>query len=245
MAVLVIPARYDSKRLPGKPLLAETGKPLVVHVLERARGARRITRALVATDDPRIVEAVTAAGGEAVLTSETCRCGTERVAEVAAGMPGEEVFVNLQGDEPEMDPGDIDRLAALLEETEVPMATLAAPFSPGEDPRDPAVVKVVAGPGGDALYFSRAPIPFDRDGDGPARPLHHLGIYGYRRETLLRLAALPVSPLERTERLEQLRALENGIRIRILRVDRAPPGIDTPEGYRAFVRRQAAGPRER
>lgn len=237
----MIPARYGSKRLPGKPLLSETGKPLVVHVLEAALRAKRVSRALVATDDPRILEAVTAAGGEARMSSEGHSCGTERVAEVAADFPDEPHFVNLQGDEPEIDPADIDLVIGALEESGAPMATLAAPLQNEEEFRDPSVVKVVTDDNGDALYFSRAPIPHDRDGDGTAPRLRHLGIYAFTREALAAFAAAPASPPEKTEKLEQLRALANGTRIRVAVVAKAPTGIDTMEAYRAFVRRQAAG----
>lgn len=236
MAVLVVPARYGAKRLPGKPLLAETGKPLVVHVLERAAAAASVHRALVATDDERIREAVEAHGGEAVMTSAECSCGTERVAEVARSLPDEDLFVNLQGDEPEIEPESIDLLVEALSGP-VEMATLAAPLREEEEFRNPAVVKVVVDGNGDALYFSRAPIPFARDGAGPALPLHHLGIYGFRRKPLMGYLEWPSTPLERTEKLEQLRALENGVSIRVIRVASAPPGIDDPESYRAFVSR--------
>jgi 3-deoxy-manno-octulosonate cytidylyltransferase (CMP-KDO synthetase) len=241
LAILVIPARYGSKRLPGKPLLEETGRPLVMHVLDVAARASLVTRALVATDDPRIRDAVRDAGGEALMTSADHTCGTERVAEVAEAIPGDEPVVNLQGDEPEIEPADIDLAIRALAESGAPIATLAAPIASPEEFRDPAVVKVVTDAEGNALYFSRAPIPHDRDGDGPARARHHLGVYAFTREALRDFASRPPSPLERTEKLEQLRALEAGTRIRVALVDRAPPGIDTMEAYREFVRRQAAG----
>ena len=240
MAVLVIPARYGSRRLPGKPLLAETGKPLILHVLERARAASSVTRVIVATDDVRIRAAVESAGAEVFMTSPDHRCGTERVAEVARALPDEEQFVNLQGDEPETDPTDVDILVRTLAQDEVSIATLAAPIRSEEELDDPTVVKVVVSAGGDALYFSRAPIPFSRDGDRHTPLLRHLGIYGFRRDALLTYARLPASGLERTEKLEQLRALEAGMRIRVATVAQAPPGIDTMETYRAFVRRHAA-----
>jgi 3-deoxy-manno-octulosonate cytidylyltransferase (CMP-KDO synthetase) len=163
------------------------------------------------------------------------------VAEVAESFPDEEFFVNLQGDEPEIDPGDVDLLVRELEESGAPMATLASPLVDEAEFRDPSVVKVVVGPERDAIYFSRAPIPHDRDGDGTAKPLKHMGIYGFRREALLRFRSLGASSLERTEKLEQLRALEDGMRIRVALVDRAPPGIDTMDAYRAFVERFTAG----
>ena len=241
MAILVIPARYGSKRLPGKPLLCETGRPLVMHVLDAASRATRVTRALVATDDERILAAVREAGGCAMLTSAAHSCGTERVAEVASLIPGDEPVVNLQGDEPEIDPADIDLLIETLVSTGAAIATLAAPIEDEAEFRDPSVVKVVTDADGNALYFSRAPIPHDRDGDGAADRWHHLGIYAFTRAALRDFAARPPSPLERTEKLEQLRALESGMRIRVAFVKKAPPGIDTIKAYRDFVRRQAAG----
>jgi 3-deoxy-manno-octulosonate cytidylyltransferase (CMP-KDO synthetase) len=234
MALLVIPARYGSTRLPGKPLLRETGLPLVVHVLRQARLARRAERVVVATDDARIADAVRESGGEAVMTSAEHRSGTDRVAEAIEGLPGD-VVINVQGDEPEVDPGHVDLLAAVLEEPGGPdVATLAAPVGE-EEAASPHVVKVVTDREGRALYFSRSPIPYPRDGD-PIR-LRHAGIYAYRRETLRRLVATAPTPLERAESLEQLRALETGIAIRVLVVDRIAPGIDTREDYEAFCER--------
>jgi 3-deoxy-manno-octulosonate cytidylyltransferase (CMP-KDO synthetase) len=241
VAILVIPARHASKRLPGKPLLTMTGKPLVLHVLERARQAERVRKVVVATDDERIIAAVEQGGGEAILTSRRHTCGTERVAEVAERFPDEGFFVNLQGDEPEIDPADIDLLVETLEGCGCEMATLAAPISGEDELLDPTAVKVVVGRTGDALYFSRAPIPFARDGESAATPLRHVGVYGYTRAALMRFAELPPSDLERTEKLEQLRALEHGMRIRVALVSEAPPGIDTMEAYRAFVKRMARG----
>ncbi len=237
MAILVIPARHGSRRLPGKPLLQATGRPLILHVVERAHSAQSIDRVVVATDDERIAAAVRDGGGEAMLSTAAHDCGTSRVAEVAEAFPDEMYFVNLQGDEPEIDPADIDLLVGVLEESGAPVATLAAPIASAEDLADPSIVKVVVNGAGDALYFSRAAIPFDRDGSGAFAPLHHLGIYGYRREALLRFRELGASPLERTEKLEQLRALEDGMRIRVATVDAAPPGIDTMDAYEAFVSR--------
>ena len=239
MALIVIPARMGAERLPGKPLLAETGKPLVVHTLEAARRARRAKRVVVATDDERIAQAVRAAGGEAVMTSAACRSGTDRVAEASCAMPGEEIVVNVQGDEPEIDPAYLDLLVdAMDRDPSVPMGTLAAPLGSEEEAQAPSVVKVVVDGAGCALYFSRSAIPFRRDPAGPARALRHIGVYAFRRPFLAEFASLPRTPLEGTEMLEQLRALENGRRIRVVTVDRAPPGIDTREDYEAFVRRR-------
>lgn len=236
MALVVIPVRMGSERLPGKPLLAETGRPLVIHTWEAARRARCATQVVVATDDKRIAAAVGKAGGRTALTGE-CRSGTDRVSEAMAAFPGEDLVLNVQGDEPEIDPASLDALADAMEaDPAIEMGTLAAPLGPGEESL-PSVVRVVVDLKGFALYFSRAPIPFRREADGPARALRHVGVYAYRRAFLARFAALPPTPLERTESLEQLRALENGVRIRVVPVDRAHPGVDTREDYEAFVRR--------
>lgn len=237
MAVLVIPARYGSKRLPGKPLLAETGKPLIAHVVERAAKARGVTRVVVATDDPRIQAAAEEAGAVGMMTSPGHRCGTDRVAEVARSLPDETYFVNLQGDEPEVEPDHIDVLLEALTGGTAQMATLAAPLRNEAEFLDPSVVKVVFDAAGDALYFSRAPIPCDRDRTGGGQRFRHLGIYGFERDAIERFAHWEPSSLERLERLEQLRALENGMSIRVAIVDEAPPGIDTMAAYQAFVAR--------
>jgi len=240
LAILVVPARYASKRLPGKPLLHETGKPLIVHVLERALQAKLVSRAVVATDDERILKAVRDAGGEALMTGDQHTCGTDRIAEVAASFPDESVFVNLQGDEPEIDPADIDLLVSTLTTAGTDMATLASPLTDPAEFADSSVVKVVTDEAGDALYFSRATIPHDRDGDGTAARYRHLGIYGFTAAALRRFAKLGPTDLERTEKLEQLRALGAGMKIRVVLVAKAPPGIDTMEAYRAFVKRNAS-----
>jgi 3-deoxy-manno-octulosonate cytidylyltransferase (CMP-KDO synthetase) len=238
LALIVIPARAGAQRLPGKPLLAETGKALVVHTLEAARRARCARRVAVATDDERIAAAVRAAGGEALLTSPDCRSGTDRTAEAARALPGEDLVLNCQGDEPEVDPAALDALADAMEaDPATPMGTLAAPLRSDAEFAAPSVVKVVADAAGFALYFSRAPIPFRREAAAPDRRLRHVGVYAFRRAFLEEFARTPQSPLERVEVLEQLRALEAGARIRVVTVDRAPPGVDTREDYDAFVRR--------
>ena len=218
-AVAIIPARFQSTRLPGKALALIGGRPMVCHVAERARRARGLARVIVATDDERIRAAVAATGAEVVMTRADHPSGTDRLAEVARGLDAE-VVVNVQGDLPLLDPGLIERLVArLLDEPALPMATLAAPIRDEAEWRSPHVVKVVVGLDGRALYFSRSPVPHDRDGvRGAGEPLglRHIGMYGYRRDVLLRLAALPPSPLERRECLEQLRALENGIAIGVV-----------------------------
>jgi len=241
-ALAVIPARYASTRFPGKPLVDATGKPLIQHVVERVRGARRIGRVLVATDDSRIERAVQRFGGEVMMTSVDHPNGTARIAEVARrlGDSGPEVLVNVQGDEPEIDPTLIDRLVdGLLADAEAPMATLASPMEPTDDPADPNLVKLVVDRRGRAIYFSRAAIPFDRDRAGGAAPmLKHPGVYAYRRAFLPVYAALPPTPLEETEKLEQLRAIEHGYPIAVVLAEVRHQGIDTPEQYEAFVQRQ-------
>jgi 3-deoxy-manno-octulosonate cytidylyltransferase (CMP-KDO synthetase) len=225
---VVIPARLASERLPRKPLADIHGKPMVVRVLERCRKARNITRCLVATDSVEIAEAVRAHGGEAVMTSDLHPSGTDRVAEAARGLPPElEVILNVQGDEPLIDPLAIEVLANAFNDPKVRMATLVRAL-PREEVANPNVVKVVRSRRHDALYFSRSPLPFVRDG-GRAEYLGHVGIYGYRREFLFEFAELPPTPLERAEKLEQLRALEHGIPIRVLATPYAGIGVDTPE----------------
>jgi 3-deoxy-manno-octulosonate cytidylyltransferase (CMP-KDO synthetase) len=238
--VAVIPARYASSRLPGKPLLAETGKPLIQHVVEAARRCRSLDRVIVATDDTRIADTIRAFGGEAVMTRDDHPSGTDRVAEVAAGLPDTHIIVNLQGDEPEITSEALERVVALLEiDPSAPMATLCTPIHDPAVYHDPSCVKVVCSAAGRALYFSRSPIPHHRDGLPEKQPLGwlHLGLYAYRREFLLGLSTLPPSPLERTEKLEQLRVLEAGYPIAVGSVDEPSIGIDTPDDYRRFVAR--------
>jgi 3-deoxy-manno-octulosonate cytidylyltransferase (CMP-KDO synthetase) len=242
--VAVVPARFASTRLPGKPLLSETGRPLIQHVVEAARRARRPDRVIVATDDPRIFDAVLAFGGEAVMTREDHPSGTDRVAEVAAGLTGEtRIIVNVQGDEPELSGPAIDLAVELLErDPDACMSTLATPIRDETTYRDPSCVKVVVAASGRALYFSRAPVPHHRDGGRfePGSALLHLGLYAYRRDFLMAMAALPPSPLERAEKLEQLRVIEAGHAIAVGVVEEPSVGIDTPEDYRRFVARWRA-----
>ena len=225
--VVAIPARYGSTRLPGKPLLPLAGRPMIEHVWRRAVAAEGIDRVVVLTDDERIAAAVDGFGGEWEMTPAECASGTDRIAFAARGWSGADAVVNVQGDwliEPDL----IARLAGhLADHPEDGMATLAVPAAAGEMD-EPAAVKVVCDRRGYALYFSRAPIPFPRQPAGVV-PLKHWGIYGYRRDTLLELAGLAPTPLERTESLEQLRALENGVRIRVLVVEGQAVGVDTPE----------------
>lgn len=239
-AVVVIPARYGSTRFPAKILASETGKPLVQHVVDRAKACARVSAVLVATDDARIVEALRPFGTACVMTSPAHQSGTDRIAEVARTLPDDvDVIVNVQGDEPEIEPEVIDRLVERMETSDDDMATAATPFPDGADVGDPNLVKVVTGVGGRAVYFSRSPIPFRRDPtSGPHAAYYlHLGIYAYRRRFLLQFASWSPTPLETTEKLEQLRALEHGRVVHVLTVNRATHGIDTPEQYAAFVKR--------
>ncbi|HTW64377.1 MAG TPA: 3-deoxy-manno-octulosonate cytidylyltransferase [Bryobacteraceae bacterium] len=223
----VIPARFASSRFPGKSLAIIAGKPMLQHVYERASQARYLTKLVIATDDERIYKAARAFGARVIMTRADHLSGTDRVAEAASGEDAS-VVVNIQGDEPLIDPAAIDAATlALLDDPDVPMATLKKVI---EDPReipDPNVVKVVTNFAGDAIYFSRCPIPFIREGSG----VHykHLGLYVYRREFLLAYSGLPVGPLERMERLEQLRAIENGHRIRVVETESESLGVDTPQ----------------
>jgi 3-deoxy-manno-octulosonate cytidylyltransferase (CMP-KDO synthetase) len=243
----VIPARFASTRLPGKALLSETGRPLILHVVEAARRSRSLQRIIVATDDSRIAEAVTNHGGEVMMTRTDHPTGTDRVAEVAGRLDQARIIVNLQGDEPEISGHALDLVVALLEnDQEVPMATLATPIRDRAIYGDPACVKVVRDRRGRALYFSRSPIPHHRDGlpDAatavPPVAFLHLGLYAYRRDFLLKLGSLPPSPLEAAEKLEQLRVLEAGYPIAVGLVDEPSVGIDTPEDYRRFIARWRA-----
>jgi len=229
LAVAIIPARFASTRLDGKALALLGGRPMICPVAERTRRARGLGRVIVATDDERIRAAVEPTGAEVVMTASHHPTGTDRLAEVARGLSAD-VLVNVQGDLPFLDPGMVEGLVArLAAEPALPMATLACPIVDQAEWRSPHVVKVVVGADGRALYFSRSPIPFDRDGSRrPGAPLglRHIGMYGYRREVLLRLAALPPSPLEEREKLEQLRALEHGIAIGVLAWTGAGPLIE-------------------
>lgn len=228
---IVIPARFASTRFPGKPLHPLAGKPMIQHVWERARLAEPGATIAIATDDERIASVARAFGATVEMTRPDHPSGTDRIIEVIERHPDWDGVINVQGDEPLIAPALIARLMhALAADPALDMVTAAVPV---EDPTlaaDPNVVKVVTGTGGDALYFSRAPIPWDRaGGTGCPRFLWHKGIYGYRREFLLRYRNWAPSPLEKLEQLEQLRALENGARIRVLETDDVAPGVDTPE----------------
>ncbi len=241
--VAIIPARLGSTRFPGKVLASETGRPLVVHVAERAMAARSIGRVVVATDTPLVGQALAGTGVEVVMTREDHPNGTSRLAEAAEllGLGDDDLIVNVQGDEPEIEPGLIDETVDVTVRSGEPMGTLASPFRAGEDPANPNIVKVVLRHHPDgvcrAVYFSRALIPFDRDGGGGVAPLKHAGLYVYRRRALARFVEMPESGLERTEKLEQLRAVEAGWSIAVLVRAFDHVGIDTPDQYAAFVAR--------
>jgi 3-deoxy-manno-octulosonate cytidylyltransferase (CMP-KDO synthetase) len=240
--VAIIPARYAATRLPGKPLSQIHGKTMIERVHERARAASKVDRVIVATEDERIAAAVRGFGGEAVMTSAAHATGTDRIAEAARGLDAA-IVINVQGDEPLLDPKGVDAVAEALEsDTSLEMATLSVPLVSLEEMLAPSVVKVVTDSRGDALYFSRSPIPHVRQaaGSDPSASAwaaiesglarKHVGLYGYRREALLRFAALPQSPLEQAEGLEQLRALAHGMRIRVVERDGdAGVAVDTPE----------------
>lgn len=224
----VIPARYASTRLPGKPLADICGKPMICRVLERASRAQKTEKVIVATDDERIYDAVRAEGGEAILTRADHPTGTDRLAEVAEAYPEVDLIVNVQGDEPLIEPSVIDDLIAPFEMDEnLPMATVMVRMDDAAEQLNPNNVKVIVDKLGYALYFSRSLVPYPRAVAGPV--YKHIGIYAYRRDFLLRYARLEPTPLERAESLEQLRALENGYGIRVLETDCRFVGVDTPE----------------
>jgi len=259
--VVCIPARYASTRFPAKVLARDTGKYLIQHTWEQARKAKLPQRVVIAADDERIVRAAREFGAECVLTSPNHQSGTDRIAE-AVGKSDAEIVINVQGDEPQIDPEHIDALARMmLDNPDAPMATLAAGFTSREQVGDPNVVKVVLGaiadcglriadsqakgvsrpaPPARAIYFSRSVIPYDRERAGVGEVGHylrHIGIYAYRRDFLLKITSLPQTPLEKLEKLEQLRAIENGFAILVGKVEHTCEGIDTPEQYTAFVKR--------
>lgn len=226
----IIPARYHSTRLPGKSLIPIAGRPLIEHVYRRTRALTAIDAVLVATDDERIRHAVESFGGQCVMTRADHQSGTDRVAEVAATLSCD-IVVNVQGDEPLIEPSMIAASLTPFAETGVVMTTLRRPLESSDDLSNANVVKVVVDLSGDALLFSRAPVPWARDATGhfaPASTFKHIGLYAYRREFLLKLAALPPTPLEQAECLEQLRVLEHGYRIRTVETSLDSIGVDTP-----------------
>jgi 3-deoxy-manno-octulosonate cytidylyltransferase (CMP-KDO synthetase) len=256
----IIPARWGSTRFPGKALHEISGKPLLRHVWERCRRAKKLDRLIIATEDFRIAEAAFDWGAEVAMTSANHASGTDRIAEVAAKLKQFAHVINIQGDEPLIDPKLIDRLVRELQrDRKLEMITAAHPFEDPSDADSPHQVKVVLNKKSEALYFSRAAIPASRSGGfqtadelrrrfGKRRFLYfrHQGIYGYRRDLLLRFVAWTTSPLERAESLEQLRALENGVRIHVVMTGSGSPGVDTPEDARMMERLMtSAGQRAR
>ena len=237
----VIPARFSSTRFACKVLAKDTGKFLVQHTYEQACLAKLPEKVIIATDDEKIVAAAETFGAECIMTSVEHKSGTDRIAEAVADMDVD-IVVNLQADEPEIEPGNIDYLAQLLiDNPDYPMATLAAEFQNAQQVADPNIVKVITDCNNIAIYFSRFPIPYDREKTGVGdvqNYLRHLGIYAYRKQFLLNITALPQTPLERLEKLEQLRAIENGFPILVGKVKHVCDGIDTPQQYAEFVKRQ-------
>jgi 3-deoxy-manno-octulosonate cytidylyltransferase (CMP-KDO synthetase) len=214
--IAVVPARYGSSRLPAKALAEIAGVPMVVRVWRQASKAKSIARVVVATDDERIAAPIIAAGGEAMMTSPAHQSGTDRIAEVATKLHAD-IYVNVQGDLPFIAAADLDALIAPMRaDASIAMATLATPIIDALEWSNPNVVKVVSGADGNALYFSRSPIPYARDGGMPKEALRHIGVYAYRRDFLMKFASLPQGVLERVEKLEQLRALEHGYTIRVV-----------------------------
>lgn len=240
-ATAIIPARLGSTRFPRKVLADATGMPLIVHVVQNARRAERLSRIVVATDDASVEQVVREHGIECVMTSPSHPNGTSRLAEAARvlGLGDEALVVNVQGDEPELEPEAIDAAVKMAETTRAEVATVASPLGSVSEAANPNIVKVVCRRDGMALYFSRAMIPHARDGrHAPgAEPLRHVGLYVYRTDFLLKYAAMESTPLEQTEMLEQLRVLETGGRIAVAIVPTRGQGIDTPEQYAAFVER--------
>jgi 3-deoxy-manno-octulosonate cytidylyltransferase (CMP-KDO synthetase) len=237
--VAVIPARFASSRFPGKPLAKDTGKYLIQHVYEQVCQAESLNEVWIATDDERIGRACDEIGARWRMTRPDHPSGTDRIAEAVADLDTQ-IIVNIQGDEPEISPDNIDHLVQLLQnDPQADMATLSAAFDKNEDPANPNIVKVVADRHHHALYFSRWPIPFNRDPheQGNIKYCKHLGLYAYRREALLKLSQLKPTPLELAEKLEQLRALENGMVIAVAEVEHTAAGIDTPQQYEEFVTR--------
>ncbi len=241
-ALGIIPARWGSTRFPGKPLYPIAGKPLLRHVWERARRAKKLETVIVATDDMRIAESAFAWGAEVAMTSPRHRSGTDRIAEVAADATDYSIILNIQGDEPLTDPRLLDQMVRALErDADLEMITAAHPFLEVAEASSPNQVKLVLDTASNALYFSRSRIPFASDERTPARYFRHQGIYGYRRELLLRFVQWKPSPLERAESLEQLRALENGVRIRVIVTASGSPGVDSPEDVETIERLLLAG----
>jgi len=236
--IACIPARYSSTRFIGKVLANKTGKFLIQHTYEQACKAKLPDKVIIAADDQKVIDAANIFGAKAILTSKEHKNGTDRIAEAVANMDVD-IVINLQADEPEIDPENIDILAKLLiKNTDCQMATLAADFQNIDQISDPNIVKVITDSNSRAIYFSRAPIPYDRKSSGIGQLqqyLRHIGIYAYRRKFLTKITSLPQTPLEKAEKLEQLRAIENGFKILVGKVEHTCDGIDTPQQYEEFV----------
>jgi len=242
-AVGIIPARWGSTRFPGKPLYLIAGKPLLHHVWEHCRRAKKLDSVIIATDDMRIVDAAFEWGAQVALTSPRHQSGTDRIAEVARKAKQFAFIINIQGDEPLVDPRLIDRLVEKLRsDRKIDIVTAAHPFSNPKDAASPHQNKVVLGRSGCALYFSRSAIPYSNKGS-PVRYLRHQGIYGFRRKMLLQFVKWKPTPLERAESLEQLRALENGVSVHVLITKHGSPGVDTPEDAMALEQKLARAKR--
>ena len=227
--ICVIPARYSSTRLPGKPLKDICGKPMICRVWERASRAASVAEVIVATDDERIIQAVEKHSGRAMMTRADHKTGTDRLAEVATKFPDADVIVNVQGDEPLIEPALIDELVAeFANDSALQMATVATELTAADEMQNPNNVKVVVDRAGNALYFSRSLIPYPRNA-GKSPVFKHIGIYAYRRDFLLTFAKMEPTPLEQAESLEQLRALENGCKIRVIKSSCRFVGVDTAE----------------
>lgn len=242
----IIPARYASSRFPGKPLVEIGGKTMIRRVVEQAMKSELLNRVIVATDDERIEAEVRSFGGEVVMTSSEHPSGTDRCAEVVrilgASVPADAVVINIQGDEPFIDPGQIDVLCRCFDRPEIELGTLVRRFSHGEDILNPNMIKVVRDQQGFGIYFSRLPIPFERDASQGRLPdlnahFQHIGLYGYRAATLLRVAEMPPSFLELTEKLEQLRWIENGMKIMTAVSEHESWSVDTPEDLKKIESR--------
>ena len=237
--VAIIPCRYDSRRFQGKPLTAMLGKPLVQWVYEKAKQATILTDVVVATDDDRIYKSVESFGGRALMTAQSHRSGSDRAAEAAGKLDlhDEDVVINIQGDQPAFDPQCLSEIVSpLIEDPNLDMSTLVYRIKDTAEIENPNCVKCVFDTDGFAIYFSRAPIPFNRDGSEPCDMFRHLGIYAFRKRFLDRFASLPQGRLEAIERLEQLRAIEHGCRIKVVETDYDSKAVDTPEDIERLER---------
>ena len=245
-AVGIIPARWNSTRFQGKPLHPIANKPLLRHVWERCRRAKTLDSLIIATDDMRIAEAAFDWGAEVAMTSKSHHSGTDRIAEVARKTPQFDFILNIQGDEPLVEPALLDRFVKTLRSNpRLSIVTAAHPFSNTADAASPHQVKVIVDLNGNALYFSRCAIPFSRNRSVPIKYLRHQGIYGFRRHALLDFVKWKPTPLERAESLEQLRALENGVKVHMLLTKHGSPGVDTPADAKALERRLARAHRRK